>query len=347
MGSSKTKTVGGTANTPLSQNYTNFLNQGLNSGFTNQVSGNNGTVQGALGTLLSGTGAGNYSPGTMYNLSGYTPPSVTAPQVSTNNLMQGYGTGGSVPNVDYSSLLNNQYGYTANQLQPLDVNSPIAQAALQQINNQTTQGLANLKAQFTAGGGGAFGTPAAYAESNYLAQAAPQIATALGNLNAQQQGLNLQNAALNQQGQQNANQLGLTQAQTLASLLGQQQGLQTNAGLQSRGLDLSQLGLVNQANTTNANNDLSAQNSNLQSILQQLGQAQSYNLGLGQLNNSQNATTQQGMLNALQLLFGGYNQGNALGTSQSQTVQTPSTFQNILGGLSGLTGLASGIRGLF
>jgi hypothetical protein len=40
----------------------------------------------------------------------------------------------------------------------------------------------NLRARFGASGGTAFGTPAAYAESNYRAQEAPEIATQVGQL---------------------------------------------------------------------------------------------------------------------------------------------------------------------
>lgn len=39
-----------------------------------------------------------------------------------------------------------------------------------------------IRARFGASGGTAFGTPAAYAESNYRAEAAPQIATQIGDL---------------------------------------------------------------------------------------------------------------------------------------------------------------------
>lgn len=345
MGSSKTKTVGGTPNTPLAQNYTNLLNTGVNSGFTS-LGGNNATIQSTLGGLLSGTATTPNTTG-QYNLSNYSVPNVTPQTVDTSNLMSGFGTSGSIPNVDYGSTLNKTFGYTPNTLQPLDVNGTLATAAQQQIHNQTTQDLANLKAQFTAGGGGAFGTPAAYAESNYLAQAAPQIATALGNLNAQQQGLNIQNAGVNNQAQQAAQGMDLSQAQSLASMLGQQQSLQTNAGLQGRGLDLNQLGLVNSANTTNAANNQSAQTSNLQSILQQLSGAQNYNLGLGTQSLQGQQLTQQGMLSALQQLFGGLQQGTALGTPQAQTVQTPSSFQNFVNGLTGIAGAASQIKTAF
>lgn len=50
----------------------------------------------------------------------------------------------------------------------------------------------NLRARFGASGGSGFGTPAAYAESNYRAEAAPQIATQVGQLQLQALGPVLQ-----------------------------------------------------------------------------------------------------------------------------------------------------------
>lgn len=50
------------------------------------------------------------------------------------------------------------------------------------IGNQHTQDIGDLRARFGASGGMSFGSPAAYAESNYRAKAAPEAATAIGNL---------------------------------------------------------------------------------------------------------------------------------------------------------------------
>lgn len=52
----------------------------------------------------------------------------------------------------------------------------------QLISTQQANDVAALRSRFGAGGGTSFGTPAAYAESTYRAQAAPQIATAIGGL---------------------------------------------------------------------------------------------------------------------------------------------------------------------
>lgn len=53
------------------------------------------------------------------------------------------------------------------------------------IQTQQTNDIAALRSRFGAGGGMSFGTPAAYAESVYRSQAAPQIATQTGALQLQ------------------------------------------------------------------------------------------------------------------------------------------------------------------
>jgi hypothetical protein len=58
----------------------------------------------------------------------------------------------------------------------------IGGAAATQIETQQTNDIAALRSRFGAAGGMAFGTPAAYAESTYRANAAPAIMTAEGQL---------------------------------------------------------------------------------------------------------------------------------------------------------------------
>ncbi len=43
-------------------------------------------------------------------------------------------------------------------------------------------------------------------------------------------------------------------------------------------------------------------------------------------------------MNALQMLMGGYQQSNQLGTPQAQTIQQPSPFGQLAGGLLGIGG---------
>lgn len=52
----------------------------------------------------------------------------------------------------------------------------------QLLQTQQTNDIGALRSRFGVGGGTAFGTPAAYAESQYRSQAAPQIATQVGGL---------------------------------------------------------------------------------------------------------------------------------------------------------------------
>lgn len=57
--------------------------------------------------------------------------------------------------------------------------------SLQQIlQTQQNNDISGIRSRFGVGGGTAFGTPGAYAESTYRAQAAPQITSAIGQLQA-------------------------------------------------------------------------------------------------------------------------------------------------------------------
>lgn len=53
------------------------------------------------------------------------------------------------------------------------------------INRENVRNIGDLRGRFGAGGGQAFGTPAAFAESQYRAEAAPRAATAIGGLQLQ------------------------------------------------------------------------------------------------------------------------------------------------------------------
>lgn len=58
----------------------------------------------------------------------------------------------------------------------------IGGAFSEMLSKQQDRDVNNLRSRFGAGGGTAFGSPAAYAESMYRAEAAPQITSAIGNL---------------------------------------------------------------------------------------------------------------------------------------------------------------------
>lgn len=53
------------------------------------------------------------------------------------------------------------------------------------ISRESNRNIADLRARFGAGGGAAFGTPAAFAESMFRAEAAPRTALGIGNLQLQ------------------------------------------------------------------------------------------------------------------------------------------------------------------
>lgn len=76
------------------------------------------------------------------------------------------------------------------------------------IARQRGTDVANLRARFGSGGGTAFGTPGAYAESNYLAESAERLPVAIGQL--QLQALMPLLSSLN-----NATSLGTPQAQSM------------------------------------------------------------------------------------------------------------------------------------
>lgn len=201
-------------------------------------------------------------------------------------------------------------------------------------------------------------------QGNQLAQRGQDLSTQLqaagidaGTAQALANGL-LQQGNQTLQGQQ----LAGNQQQTLAQLFGQQGQFNanaTNTGQLANQQNALQVGQLNQGNDQaiqlanlqaalqaamgNQSSNLAAQQSNLQGNLQ----GQNNQLNLAQLFGQSAGMTQQGQLSALQQLFNSFNQSNALGTPQAQTIQKPSGFQNAVGAITGLTNAASGIAGLF
>jgi hypothetical protein len=134
---------------------------------------------------------------------------------------------------------------------------------------------------------------------------------------------NLQSFGQQQQGQQMNTQNLLQQMQ---QMLGQSQNQNIfNQGNSQFGASLGQQG-----------QQLNAQN--------MLGNQQNMNqFGLGQANvGMQNQQQQlQAILGALGPLFSGLQQGTGMATPQAQTVQNPSMFSQIVGGLTSLGGMAA------
>jgi hypothetical protein len=270
------------------------------------------------------------------------------------------GTPAAVAEAQYRQLLPAQNLTTLNSIYNQNVGNQLNAAGLNQqgilgagsINNQN---FANVLSGLSAAGGlgiqgrgqdltnflqsrGLDITGAGTAAQNSIAAGANQLQGRGQDINSilQSLGLGLQG---NQAAAQNQTD---TQGQNLTNFL------------QSRGLDLSQLGLgsgllgMNQAgNQFNSSQGFNAQNNNLQALIQMLSSGGNLALGGGQLGLSGAGLQQQGQLGILQQLMDSYRQANQLGTPQAQTVSKPSTFQNILGAINGITGAAKGVMSVF
>lgn len=238
------------------------------------------------------------------------------------------------------------------QLGKVDMNDPAFAALNQKLTQDNALALANTRERF---GGNALNSGASLAEAQFNAQANPAKVLAMQQLQAQMRGLNLadyqgqEQALQGRLGLSSQSQLGnrgissnesianagnATQASIANANLGAQYG---QMGLQGQGqildylLGAGNLGL-NAANSgaTNALNAFNAnQQSNQWNNQNQFNNAQMQN----QFNQNMFGQTSQNALGAAQLgqnaqmgalghLFGGYQQSNALGTPQAQTVQT-------------------------
>lgn len=414
MGGSKTKTVGGKPSAPLAQDFTSFLGNSL---------GQTGNFQNTLNSLLSGTGQTGYNDylNSIQNNIGNT-AQVNAQQINPQS-----------SNVDYSALLNQQFGVNqpnlSSILQPTniqqqpqidfsalanitgnqanlqqapqnfaaptaDFNNPMVQALSQYANQNLNDNVNAIRERFTSGGGTGMGTPAAFAEALTRSRGTTDLTNALAQFAQNQQGIQLQNNALNSQnaltarGQDLQNYLGqqginLSALQSLQGNQLAQRGQDLSAQLQAAGIDASTAqalasGLLQQGSqqlqgqqlqgqqsqalaqllgqqgqfNASANNNAQQLNQNANLVAQQSNQnaglqGQTNQLNLAQLFGQSAGMTQQGQLNALQQLFNSFNQANALGTPQAQTVQKPSGFQNFVSGVSGITGAIAPIAGLF
>ena len=141
----------------------------------------------------------------------------------------------------------------------------------------------------------------------------------LGQLLQGQTGQVQQNSQFNANQQQGTNALNSNNIQSLVqSLLSQGQ-----LGQQNNQFNASQNQQANLANQNAAQQGVSNQ------------------LNIGQLMNSGNANQNQAMMSILNQMFGGLNQSTALGTPQAQTVQTPSGFSQVMGGLGSIAGMVA------
>lgn len=94
-------------------------------------------------------------------------------QFLQNGLNGQFGSGGNGANEGIGGLLNSILGQGAGTL---------GTALSSILQTQQKNDVASLRSRYGAAGGTGFGTPAAYGEATYRAQAAPQITSAIGNL---------------------------------------------------------------------------------------------------------------------------------------------------------------------
>lgn len=167
------KTVGGTPSVGLPTDYTNILGQFLNTG-TFGTAGQADAFkkqqdsQAQLQRQIDAfTKIGNRF-GNTTDLLDSLHKKFDAGQVNLQNMITSAQSGTNAPQSGPFAVLNNIF----------DSNGSFANSIRNQFNLQQNKDLADLKAQFQAGGGSA-GTPAAVAEATYKANAAPQFEQAL------------------------------------------------------------------------------------------------------------------------------------------------------------------------
>lgn len=428
--------------TGQTQGFGNTINQLLSG--SNGQNLNTGSIQDALSRMSGAMGGfqapqvgmpfGNVGPigSNPYDYTQGLGTQVSAPQLSgftPNSVSYSLGGGGGadlspilgqVGSSPYLQSINPQLRQINNASQNLlrtntdtsqsGVNSSAFGAISNLAQQQMNRDLGDINQRFNMSGGNK-GSGNVQAQSLYMSQALPQLTNALNSVAMQQRGLGQQDVSLGLQaqnqglqgllggvgaqttarGQDLYNQLqsrgmdisslglasnqGLQQYQNLLgqrgqdisqagqlnqNLLGQQsnmlgqRGQDLTTGLQNQQNLISQLGLLSQNQLGNRGLDinsilgqsgqnLQAQGMNQNAALQQqqllqslLGQYGNLGLGLGNLSLGGAELGQQGQLGALAQLFGSYNDANRIGTPQAQTVQQPSTFQNIMQGVSGL-----------
>jgi hypothetical protein len=230
VGAPKQQTVGGGRATGVANSFNDFLLNGLKSGQfggsqpqqpTNnfreiaQGGGPFAGIAGQLGNIPQPTALGpNPQEGpNQTNMFGNTINSLLGGQIgdptSYQQFFQGMqGNGG--------MNLNIPQNFNYSQSLPTNFDTPEAAAIQQIIGRNMDKDVASLRARFGSGGGTSYGTGAAFAEGNLRAEANPQIAAALSQVNRQEREMDMANRGmvgnLALQNQQNQNQFGLGQA---------------------------------------------------------------------------------------------------------------------------------------
>lgn len=154
------------------------------------------------------------------------------------------------------------------------------------LDRRRQMGLEDNRARFGAAGGAAFGTPAAFAESNFLNENAATDAAAMADIGRAQQSLNLQEGQINSQNYNNWQDNVTRALQNQTGLFGSMYGNNIDALKGAGSLQLGALGQDASTGLANAGNNLQAQGLNLNALTNQ-GQ-----LGMQNLNSQFNQNAQ-------------------------------------------------------
>jgi len=193
--------------------------------------------------------------------------------------LSGLQTGNPAASIGRTNTTGNiDFTYQQDPRLATNVDSSYAQAVRGVLERNQQKDVAELRSRFGAGGGMSLGTGASYAEGNLRAENTNRIGQALGEINMQEQNIDLANRGLWQQGRQNA-QAMMSQDQ-LARL-----GIQSGERGQDVSAAIGAMANANQAILGRGNMQLNANN--------QAGQ-----LALGAANAQNNAMLEnQGLIN--------------------------------------------------
>jgi hypothetical protein len=365
------------------QNQTNMFGQGINQLLQGQI-GDPSSYQGLFEGLQGNNGGLPNMAGVSYNTPQFSQGQFQgAPDFQGMDLGQYMGMlGGGGGGFDAMGAYNKSLQGLGNLNIPKDFNlsqgmaanfdTPETKAIQQIIGRNMDKDVAAMRARFGSGGGTSYGTGAAFAEGNLRAEANPQIAQALSQVNRQEREMDLANRGmvgnmlLGQRAQDSQNlqaggQIGLGQRGQdmsarmqgqgnqlgLIGMMLQQQMGQNQYGMQQADManqwGLNNAGMQNQFNLANSGQQMNADQFNTNAQLQNQQMQNQFGLGkagigLGMQGNQLQA--QQGMYGQL---FNAMNGSNQLGTAKRETLVSPSTGSQIFNGAMGLGGMAMGL----
>jgi hypothetical protein len=234
---------------------------------------------------------------------------------------------------------------------------PSFQAVQDIAKRREMQDIADLRARFGMSGN-TNSSGSSLAESQYRAEANPRLIASLGDLGRQVQGLDLQQQQINMEGQARANSLNAGAAAGMAGSRDANFRSLLDYIASTRGQDIGVGGTNLNAATNiygmnqNANQALNTFNQNMfgqqsTNALNNQGQANNWMANLGNMGINMQQIAQAMQQFGLGNLFNSFQQSNAIGTPQAQTVQTPSDLSQIMGLVGGISQFIPGIRGMF